>query len=153
MNKFYFFNKYIKCNKSKHLIQKVKSDDLINFKDSIKKNIPDEIFDFYTEVGFGFVWCDNEKDMINRILSPLEILDFYNREDIYEFDEDRVDEYIDLENELVFMEISELSFLTLDISNENENGECPVLYEGEKIANSLLDFLIKMEEKENYYIY
>jgi antitoxin YxxD len=40
-----------------------------------------------------------------------------------------------------------------DLSQQNDKGICPVIYEGLKVASSLEEFLRRLDQKENYYIY
>ena len=57
------------------------------------------------------------------------------------------------ENMLVFFEVGEGTYLTLDLDQEQENGICPVYYFEKKIATSLEEFLKKMDEEPDYYIH
>ncbi|TWK78744.1 Antitoxin YxxD [Bacillus paralicheniformis] len=54
---------------------------------------------------------------------------------------------------LVFFEVGEGTYLTLDLDQEQENGICPVYYFEKKIATSLEEFLKKMDEEPDYYIH
>lgn len=54
---------------------------------------------------------------------------------------------------LVFFEVGEGTYLTLDLKQENEDGKCPVYYFEKKIATSLEEFLKRMDEETDYYIH
>ncbi len=80
-------------------------------------------------------------------MDPISVADFRLRQDIYEYNPN-----LDDNDSLVFFEVTELNFLTIKFKEENELGQCPTYSEDEKIANSLKEFLIKMDENPDYYI-
>ncbi|GED17330.1 hypothetical protein AMI01nite_53210 [Aneurinibacillus migulanus] len=51
---------------------------------------------------------------------------------------------------ILFLE-KNFTFLTMDLDKENSYGQCPIYYEDELIANSLEEFLRKMDQTPNYY--
>lgn len=83
-------------------------------------------------------------------MSPSSILNF--EMGIKEFSNDERRNEYNKQNELVFYEVSEDSFLTLDLKNENSQGECPIYYDGNKIADSIFDFIKRMDSEPDYYI-
>ncbi|MBC2582763.1 SMI1/KNR4 family protein [Clostridium sp. DJ247] len=114
------------------------------------KMFPGELRQFYLQVGYGFL-CKQDKNFIDRIMDPSSIADFILGEERYEYD-DEYREMIDMEKEMVFFEVSEGSYLSLDLSKKDENGVCPVLYFQDEVAKSLEDFISKMDEEVDYYI-
>ena len=110
---------------------------------------PAELNDFFKEIGYGFVRPD-QKDFINRIMSPSEIMNFLKGLDIYENDERR-SYYLD-KNKLPFYEVSEDSLLTIDLQESCCDNKCKIYYYNTKIADSLLEFLERMELEADYYI-
>lgn len=79
-------------------------------------------------------------------MDPISVADFRLRQDIYEYNPNLDDD------SLVFFEVTELNFLTIKFKEENELGQCPIYYGSTKIADSLEEFLIKMDENPDYYI-
>ncbi len=84
-------------------------------------------------------------------MDPISVADFRLRQDIYEYNPNL--DGVDDEESLVFFEVTELNFLTIKFKEENELSQCPIYSEDEKIADSLEEFLIKMEGNPDYYIY
>lgn len=155
MSDFNFLKKYIfgledsNRTTSKHAFFKLSKNDIEKAEKSIKKRFPKELIEFYRQIGYGFL-CRQDKDSIDRIMDPESIANFILREDRYEYDEYR--DMIDIEKEMVFFELGESSYLTLDLTQQDENGICPVLYYGDKVADSILDFIKKMDANTDYFI-
>ncbi|PEA56051.1 1,3-beta-glucan synthase regulator [Bacillus pseudomycoides] len=116
--------------------------------DLLKVHFPKELKRFYEEIGYGFL--SSNRNLINRFMDPISVADFRLRQDIYEYNPNLDD--IDDEESLVFFEITEISFLTIKFKEENELGQCPIYSGSTKIADSLEEFLIKMDENPDYYI-
>ncbi|EMI9091007.1 MULTISPECIES: SMI1/KNR4 family protein [Bacillus] len=116
--------------------------------DLLKIQFPKELKHFFEEIGYGFL--STNRNLINRFMDPISVADFRLRQDIYEHNPNLDD--TDDEESLVFFEITEISFLTIKFKEENELGQCPIYSEDEKIADSLEEFLIKMDENPDYYI-
>ncbi|MEC0037385.1 MULTISPECIES: SMI1/KNR4 family protein [Bacillus] len=114
----------------------------------LQMELPKELKRFYQEIGYGFLKSD-KRTFFNRFMDPISVVDFRLRQDIYEYNPnlDDVDD-----DSLVFFEVTELNFLTIKFKEENELGQCPIYSEDEKIADSLEEFLIKMDENPDYYI-
>ncbi|MES9665506.1 1,3-beta-glucan synthase regulator [Bacillus cereus] len=148
---FDFLKKYVVANES------VKSDqtpffyplpkeEIAEAEDLLKMQFPKELKNFYKEIGYGFIEASS-KFFFNRFMDPFSVADFRLRQDIYEYNPN-----LDDEESLVFFEVTELSFLTIKFKQENELGQCPIYSEDVKIADSLEEFLIKMDENPDYYI-
>ncbi|MEC0677175.1 SMI1/KNR4 family protein, partial [Bacillus haynesii] len=80
-------------------------------------------------------------------LDPATIADITLREDIYEFDPDLDDIYED-EDKLVFYEVNEGVYLTLDL---NDTDKSPVFFLDKKIADSLEEFIKKVDQNNRYF--
>ncbi len=82
---------------------------------------------------------------INRIIPPLGCARIRLREGIYEADTD-LEMYERYEKEfLIFFEINEGVYASIRLDDE-EKGE--IYFAGEKIANSLEEFLVKIEDSD-----
>lgn len=123
-------------------------EEVIEAEDLLKMQFPKELKRFYEEIGYGFL--NTNRNLINRFMDPISVADFRLRQDIYEHSPNLDD--TDDEESLVFFEITEISFLTIKFKEENELGQCPIYSENVKIADSLEEFLIKMDENLDYYI-
>ncbi|GIP59321.1 hypothetical protein J15TS10_31350 [Paenibacillus woosongensis] len=53
---------------------------------------------------------------------------------------------------MVFFEVSSDDFIVIDLGQENLNGQCPLYYFDKRIADSIEDFIVKMDQDPNYYI-
>ncbi|MFB6731491.1 SMI1/KNR4 family protein [Bacillus mobilis] len=124
-------------------------EEIAEAEDLLKMQFPKELKRFYEEIGYGFL--KTNKTLINRFMDPFSVADFRLRQDIYEYNPN-LDDVDDDDESLVFFEVTELNFLTIKFKEENELGQCPIYSEDEKIADSLEEFLIKMEGNPDYYI-
>ncbi|SDY79175.1 SMI1/KNR4 family protein [Bacillus sp. 166amftsu] len=155
MSNFHFLKQYVILpgteisSDDKHVFYPTGTDEIKSIENEWGEKFPRELKQFYNEIGYGFV-CKSIESRFNRIMGPGSVLDFINGEDIY-MDDIRLDHYTD-ENELVFYEVSELSCLVMNLDAEDADGCCPIYYEGDLIANSLGDFLRKMNKNPNYYL-
>lgn len=109
--------------------------------------LPQDLRRFYNEIGYGFV-CTNYDNLFNRLLSPIEIYDFYKGINEYENDERRGDCSLE-RNAIAFYEVSEDVFLTV---KSDEQNQANIYYFDELVAESLMEFIDKMLEKPNYYL-
>lgn len=108
--------------------------------------LPQELVEFYKEVGYGFLHSDQYN--FNRIMSPKSLCDFRFRKGQFN-DSSELETYEDLERDkLIFFEVSEGTYLSIGFAKKN-NGK--VFYGKTKIANSLKEFLEKYQENENYF--
>ncbi len=134
---------------NKNVFFRLSHNEILDYESKLGRKFPCELKDFFVEVGYGFLRCD-VNDYINRIMSPGDIFNFVYG--INEFSNDERRSHYKNQNELVFYEVSEDSCLTMDLSNENSNGECPVQYNGKKVADSLTDFIERMNDESDYYL-
>ncbi|MBU8730734.1 SMI1/KNR4 family protein [Cytobacillus oceanisediminis] len=131
----------------KHKFIKLQESELLNAEERLGFTLPNELRNFYLEVGYGFIKGING-NAINRIMDPDTIADITLREDIYEFDPDLENIYEE-EDKLVFFEKNEGVYLTLDLNTSNYT---PVYFFGIKIADSLEEFIRKIDEDDEYFM-
>ncbi|HDR8106233.1 SMI1/KNR4 family protein [Bacillus cereus] len=150
---FNFLKEYVVVDRSARSKQKsifypLPKEEIAEAEDLLKMQFPKELKRFYEEIGYGFL--KTNKTLINRFMDPFSVVDFRLRQDIYEYNPNLDD--VDDDESLVFFEVSEISFLIIKFKQENELGQCPIYYGSTKIADSLEEFLIKMEGNPDYYI-
>ncbi|EMK2594208.1 SMI1/KNR4 family protein [Bacillus sp. GMs2/2] len=150
---FNFLKEYVVVDRSARSKQKsifypLPKEEIAEAEGLLKMQFPKELKLFYEGIGYGFL--KTNKTLINRFMDPFSIVDFRLRQDIYEYNPNLDD--VDDDESLVFFEVSEISFLTIKFKQENELGQCPIYYGSTKIADSLEEFLIKMEGNPDYYI-
>ena len=108
--------------------------------------LPRGLKDFYREVGYGFI--HSKAYNFNLIMSPKSLCDFRFRRSQFS-DSSDLEIYEEYERDrLIFFEISEGSYLSIGFSKSN-NGA--IFYAQDKIAGSLIEFLEKYQEDENYF--
>ncbi|MGG3424115.1 SMI1/KNR4 family protein [Heyndrickxia faecalis] len=113
----------------------------------LKLNFPEELANFYLEVGYGFI--KGSEYNINRIMDPYSIRDFRLRINDFEFYPD-IEIYDEFENnKLIFFESSESALMSIEL---NENDKNPIYYYDIQIAASLEEFLRKIDENDKYYL-
>ncbi|MES5942488.1 MULTISPECIES: SMI1/KNR4 family protein [unclassified Bacillus cereus group] len=154
---FNFLKEYVVADRSVRSKQKpifypIYQDEIDEAESLLQMELPKELKRFYQEIGCGFLKSD-KRTFFNRFMDPISVADFRLRQDIYEYNPnlDDVDD-VDDDESLVFFEVTELNFLTIKFKEGNELGQCPIYSEDEKIADSLEEFLIKMDENPDYYI-
>ncbi|MFY2157700.1 SMI1/KNR4 family protein [Cytobacillus firmus] len=97
-------------------------------------------------VGYGFI-KGQSANAINRILGPGAVADIRLREGIFEFDPD-LDELFDDEDKLIFFEVNEGVYISIDLQLVNN----PIYYFDIQIAESLEDFFKKFLNNNEYFI-
>ncbi|MDT2046684.1 SMI1/KNR4 family protein, partial [Priestia flexa] len=71
----------------KHKFIRLQENELLDAEERLGFELPNELRDFYLEVGYGFI-KGRDGNTINRIMDPDTIADITLREGIYEFDPD-----------------------------------------------------------------
>ncbi|HFU7058603.1 TPA: SMI1/KNR4 family protein [Bacillus cereus] len=132
---------------SHHKFFKLQENELIVAEERLGFAFPNELRNFYLEVGYGFI-KGNNVDAINRIMDPDTIADITLREGIYEFDPDLEGIYEE-EDKLVFYEINEGVYLTLDLNTPQQT---PVYFFETQIADSLEEFIRKINQDTEYFV-
>jgi antitoxin YxxD len=152
-NDFSVFMQYIFTNpdadiwSNRHVFFPVDKDEITEAEKRLQRRLPIELRNFYCSVGYGFL-CNGKSFNVNRIISPIEIADFYDGINDYVGDI-RIEDNIS-KDQLIFFEVSAQAFITIDASRPNEN-QCTIFYNKKKIANSLMEFLEKMDKQVDYY--
>lgn len=151
-----FINEYIlpnelessnkKYKSLKHHFFRLKTKEINKVNNEIE--IPKELKGFYTEIGYGFFFQQDDSSF-DRLLDVISFKKINLRQDYYEFDPD-LDLYnhSKYDNKLIFFEISEGVYLLID--KEAKDGKNSIYYFNKKIADSLQEFLTRFD-KEGYY--
>ncbi|MBE7127455.1 SMI1/KNR4 family protein [Bacillus mycoides] len=132
---------------SHHKFLKLQENEFIVAEERLGFAFPNELRNFYLEVGYGFI-KGNNVDAINRIMDPDTIADITLREGIYEFDPDLEGIYEE-EDKLVFYEVNEGVYLTLDLNTPQQT---PVYFFETQIADSLEEFIRKINQDAEYFV-
>ena len=113
-------------------------------------DIPTELKKFYLEIGYGFMFDDNDSYSIDRLLNPDDYVRINLRKDYYEYDPT-----LDLFKEptfngkSIFFEVNEGVYLL--ISEVSVNGKNDIYFFDKKIADSLEEFLIRFDSEGHYF--
>lgn len=131
----------------KHKFIRLQENEVLNAEERLGFELPNELRDFYLEVGYGFI-KGSDGNAINRIMDPDTIADITLREGIYEFDPDLEGIYEE-DDKLVFFEVNEGVYLTLDLNTPQQT---PVYFFETQIADSLEEFIRKVDEDAEYFM-
>ncbi|MCA1201996.1 MULTISPECIES: SMI1/KNR4 family protein [Bacillaceae] len=131
----------------KHKFIRLQENELLDAEERLGFELPNELRDFYLEVGYGFI-KGRDGNTINRIMDPDTIADITLREGIYEFDPDLEGIYEE-DDKLVFYEVNEGVYLTLDLNTPQQT---PVYFLETQIAGSLGEFIRKVNEDPEYFM-
>ncbi|KAB8129171.1 SMI1/KNR4 family protein [Gracilibacillus oryzae] len=129
----------------KHQFYELQENDIINAEERLGFPFPAELRDFYIKIGYGFI--SSNSNAFNRVMDPDTVADITLREGIYEFDPD-LDGIYEEEDQLVFYEVNEGVYITLDLTDTTSTS---VYYFETKIADSLEEFLRKVDEDPAYF--
>jgi len=129
----------------KHLFIPVEPFELLEAENELGYRLPEELDNFYLEIGYGFFHNNSDKDF-NRFLSPDVLVEINLRQNEYEFDPD-LDIY-DEDDKIIFFQVNEGVFLTIEKSTNSSVS--PIYYIKDKVADSLKDFLIEYDKDPNY---
>lgn len=127
-------------------IYKLKEEDILKAENRMGIGFPNDLRQLYIEKGYGFIKGDSA-NAINRILGPGTVADIRLREGVFEFDPN-LDEIYEDEDKLIFFEVNEGVYFTLDLQLVNN----PVFYFDTQIADSLEDFFKKFLDNNEYYV-
>jgi hypothetical protein len=131
---------------SKHVFYPVAIKDIIESESRLGFLLPDELDEFYKEIGYGFLNHRDKRGNFNRFLPPASVADINLRADPYKNDPDL--EAYDDPTKIIFFELSEGLYLTID-KDETKN-QSPVYYFEDKIADSIADFIKKYEKNPDF---
>lgn len=132
-------------DKMKHFFFPLLKRDIIELENKINTLIPKELEELYLSVGYGF-FHNGYKSDFNRLLPPDIVGLIMLREEQYEFDPDL--EIYDDPDQLIFFEINEGLYLTVNLTNKQDKS--PVYYFEDQISDSIETFLRELDANPEY---
>ncbi|MEH7821145.1 SMI1/KNR4 family protein [Bacillus altitudinis] len=121
--------------------------EILDVEKELDLKFPKELIRFYIEVGYGFI--NGSEFNTNRIMDPYSVRDFRLRVNDFEFYPD-IEIYDEFENnKLIFFEANESALMSIEL---NEKDRSAIYYYDIQIANSLEEFLTKIQEDYKYYL-
>src|SRR5690625_6696948 len=114
---------------------KVAKDQILQAEQRMVVSFRGDLKQLYLEVGYGFI-KGQSANAINRILGPGSVADVELREGIFEFDPD-LDAVYD-EDKLIFFEVNEVIYLSIDLQFVNNT----IYYIDNQISESIEDYFI-----------
>ncbi len=137
---------FLKKNVGNNFFQ-VKEEEISKLEDELKVHVPKELKELLLEVGYGFI--NGSENNVNRIMDTASIRDFRLRKGDFEFYPD-IEIYDDYEDgKLIFFEGSESALLSIELT---ESSTSSIFYYDAKIADSLVEFLLKIQEDDKFYL-
>ena len=134
-------------NDNQNRLYPVNRQDIDELEKKLNLTIPKELKYFLLEVGYGFI--NGSECNFNRIMDTESIRDFRLRKGDFEFYPD-IEIYDEYEaGKLIFFEGSESVLISIELSDNNFSN---IFYYDVKIADSLQEFLKKIQEDDNYYL-
>ena len=124
----------------------VKVEEINELEKKLNLTVPKELKDLLLGIGYGFI--KGSENNINRIMDTESIRDFRLRKGDFEFypEIEIYDEYED--GKLIFFEGRESALISIELTDGNSSN---IFYYDVKIADSLEEFLLKIQEDDNYY--
>lgn len=119
----------------KHMFYRLTDFDIKDAQEKLTYRIPRELEIFYKQVGYGFLCCE-DNEFIDRIIDPNSIVELINNNIVY----------LNTDKLLPFFEISNGCYITINIKTGK------IFYFDNVIAESLTEFLDKMDKEPDYYI-
>ncbi|MEB2275515.1 SMI1/KNR4 family protein [Bacillus sp. ILBB4] len=132
-------------NNGKNNIYPVSEQEILQAEDKMGFRFPNDLRKLYVDVGYGFIQ-ESSNTAINRIMGPKTVADVKLRKGMFECDSDL--EELDEEDKLIFFEVNEGVYISLDLKSPNN----PVFYLDKPIADSLEDFFKKFINDNKYYM-
>jgi antitoxin YxxD len=132
--------------KMKFKFYKIDENDILEAEQRLNILFPKELKDFYKEIGPGFLKTSGSGG-IKRIMGPDNLADFKLEEGMYEGTSFCAD-YNSDKSKIVFFEAFEEVFFSIEMNGKDKN---PIYFSDIKIADSLEEFLHKMDEDNNFY--
>lgn len=140
--------------KYKHKFTPLNYEEIVAQEERMGRRFPEELREFYIQIGYG-AFGINTRLCLDLVLPPENVVDSIMEEGMFE-DNDIIDD-IDLKSKMIFFDAGDNTYLCLDLSKEDCEGRCPVVYATVNkcvcLAKSLEDFAKKMDEKSSYYTY
>ena len=134
-------------NSNDNIFYPVSTEEIDEVEKKLSIQVPKELREFYLAIGYGFIKGSNFN--INLIMDPCSIRDFRLRQNDFEFYPD-IEIYDEFEGDkLIFFEASEAALISIELSG---NVESKIYYYDVEIANSLKEFLKKIQKDDSYYV-
>jgi len=118
----------------------------------MNRKFPGELRDFYLQIGAGSL-CIFHHDNHDEIMQPEDVVNFILGEDYFETCSYR--DEVDMNTTMVFFSLGDDVYFSLDLTQMDKNGICPIVaypeYEPVVLAYSLKEFIMKMEKKVDFY--
>jgi hypothetical protein len=155
MGKFDFMKKYVKQDSNENVekndttFYKLEKDSVESAEKRLDMKFPDELREFYLTIGYGFIGTE-DYELFDRFMGPSSVADFYTLSGQFVYNPS-IDFFIE-NNQFVFFEVCEDTFLSIDLNKKNEKGESPICFFGTEVAPSLEVFLKRMEDEKDYYL-
>jgi len=125
----------------------VTKEEISEAEQALNLTFPKELKDFYLEVGYGFIKGSGEN--VNRVMDPYSVRDFRLRQNDFEFYQD-IETYDNYENgKLIFFESDESALISIELCDSERS---KIYYYDTVIANSLEEFVKKIQEDDSYFI-
>lgn len=135
--------KYVKKDDDRslrHVFYRVTDFDIKDAEKILGHKFPKQLDLFYKQVGYGFLCCD-DNDSIDRIMDPLAVAQVISDANRDEFVwEDYVSRGL-----IPFFELGDELYITISMSNGS------IFYFDRKVADSLSEFLERMDKETDYY--
>lgn len=144
------FNRELKNKIKKQKMYRVNSLEVLKAEKEYGYKFPKELRAMYLFYGCGHINNGN-LSRFNRILEPMDIADFYLGRDLYDNDE-RLEYYKEEIDDLVLMEVSEVSFITIRLNKKDNNNILGIFYDDIKLSDSLDIFLNLILEDGEFYL-
>lgn len=132
---------------SNHSFYSVKVEDIRKAEVNMGIIIPEQLLQFYLEVGYGFL--ESHKNNINRVMGPSSLTEFFLGIGQFEnFNEEIYNQY--MKDQLFFFEVNESQFLSIGRTKLNKG---KIYYYDKIIANNIEEFFDRYLKDEDYYLH
>lgn len=122
----------------------VEEQDIINTENSIGFMLPEDLRDFYINIGYGFTY-NSDNYLTNRLLGPKSILKIFKEE--LKASNDGLNF-----RRINFYEVDSNSYIYFKLDKVMNTGSSPIFYYGINIANNFKQFIERIERRPNYYL-
>ena len=125
----------------------VTEDEISEAESMLNITFPSELKEFYLNIGYGFI--KGSEYNVNRFMDPYSVCDFRLRQNEYEsYPEIEIYDHFE-DNKLIFFESDTSALISIDLGNKEKS---QIYYYNTKIADSLEEFVLKIQEDDNYFL-
>lgn len=128
----------------KHTFYRVNKKDIHDAEEKIKMKFPEELQNFYEEIGYGYFY-DKSECFIDVLMKPMDIADYRCGEGMYVYSEDR--EFLG-DDALVFFEVDSNCHIHIKISGLDKG---KIFFGKTEIASDFYEFVKRISEDSNYF--